>query len=198
MIKVSDLEQYKCMNLSTIDRFSGTRLIERESVADHIAECIGLAMIIYSKLSDKSIIDFEKLIYKCTVHDLGECYTGDVVRPVKYYSTEIKKTFDKLETEFIKEELGEEILKKVDNVKHDGSKEAYLCQFIDVFQAAYKILREYKIQHSSILLDSLTYSVNCLKEFESKIIENFGEYSEVHQIYLSLVFGLSAVLEKGV
>lgn len=149
------------MNIPSIYRFSGDNLIQPESVADHVAECVGLVSILYSKFGG---FDYIKTIAYVSVHDLGECFTGDIVRPVKYSTPEMKSAFDLLEYKLLATNLCKEIADLATECKHQATIESAVTFFIDVFQAAYKLYREYNIQQSESFLGKLEYSVNVLNE----------------------------------
>jgi len=167
-----DIENSRVMNIPSIYRFSGNNLIQPESVADHIAECIGIISILYSKFN---VFKYDRAIYYASIHDIGECYTGDIVRPVKYSSPEMKKAFDELEYDMLKTNLCNFIAKEASECKHRDEFESALVGFVDVFQAAYKIYREYKLQYLSKYLNMLEYSIGVLYESflpELKIYSN--------------------------
>ncbi len=102
-------------NLSRIWRYSSLPLHEPENVAEHNFWVAWNAMQIGHWLEseddkimgEESILQLDwKIIYELAiVHDFAECFTGDMIRPVKYSSTEFREAYRKLEDQAVAELL---------------------------------------------------------------------------------------------
>lgn len=89
-------------NLSRIFRYSSMALHEQENVAEHNFWVSWYSMqIAHWVESAYSHIDFNldwQLIYELSItHDFAECFTGDMIRPVKYSSEEFLDAYKGLE-----------------------------------------------------------------------------------------------------
>lgn len=157
-LKIETILSSRLLNGASVQRYSGTRLAIPESVADHVSECIGFAIMCYNI---QPIFDIKEVIFGCSVHDLGECYTGDIVRPVKYSSPQMKEQLDELERVFLFKEINASLAKEIVDIKHKGTLEDDLIFSIDLLQTVFKLYREYKIQHLVSIQNNLSYSLMC-------------------------------------
>lgn len=89
----------KCVqDLSTVKRFSQSTMCVPESVLEHSASISLFALYIGEGMRKDGInVDILSLMKKAILHDFDEIATGDVARPVKYFSKEIRRQFDDLE-----------------------------------------------------------------------------------------------------
>ena len=89
----------KCVqDLSTVKRFSQSTMCVPESVLEHSGSITLFALYIGEGLREEGIyVDLLILMKKAILHDFDEIATGDVARPVKYFSKEIREQFDNLE-----------------------------------------------------------------------------------------------------
>lgn len=96
-------ESFELMNgLASIVRYSQSTLCRPESVLEHTGQVACLCLIIGKNLTSLGAeIDMGLLLEKALVHDMDETVTGDVARPTKYYSDEIKRELDNLSRESI-------------------------------------------------------------------------------------------------
>jgi len=91
--------------LSSVQRFSQSKLTIPESVLEHSgAVCIYANLIgFYLKKEFPDIeIDFAELNQKAIFHDIDEFETGDIARPVKYFSKEIREIIGEMEYAAVK------------------------------------------------------------------------------------------------
>lgn len=139
----------KISNLSTVKRYSQSTLCCPESVLEHSASVTLMALYIGTALNSKNMarIDIGLLLSKAAIHDFDEIITGDVARPVKYFSKEMREMFKQLESENM------EILTKSFSSGNEHQKVLYdfwdsakdglegsivaLCDFISVIQKLY-------------------------------------------------------------
>ncbi|MCR4795334.1 MAG: HD domain-containing protein [Ruminococcus sp.] len=122
-----------------------------ESVAEHSWRISLMAMLLKSEFSD---IDIDKVIKMCLIHDLGECFTGDI--PTFAKTNDDRKREDILLESWI-ESLSEGIKGEFSvlfaEMNAQQTKEAKLFKALDKLEAL--------IQHNESPLD--TWSEN---EFE--------------------------------
>jgi 5'-deoxynucleotidase YfbR-like HD superfamily hydrolase len=86
--------------LSTVKRFSQATMAAPESVLEHSAACSLIALFIGEGLAAEGVVvDFAALLKKAILHDFDEIATGDVARPVKYHSAEMRALFKELESQ---------------------------------------------------------------------------------------------------
>jgi len=162
-----DLIESEFLNLNNIFRFSNTKLIERESTAEHTMTMQLIALYFYNKYPDLPI---EDICMRILYHDLDECVSADIPRSIKYASKESYDIINKETTRLLKEsKINEHIICKFQSSKHDGSWNGHFVQVLDVLQCLLKLYNEYLLQHTTILktrvlecCDNLTNSLTSL------------------------------------
>ncbi len=84
--------------MSSVQRYSQTRLNNPESVLEHTG-CVVLTCYIFGEilLGEKYYINLETLLCRAVAHDIDEIVTGDIPRPTKYFSTEVRDMFKGIE-----------------------------------------------------------------------------------------------------
>lgn len=105
-------------NLSRIFRFSSMPIHEPENVAEHTFWVCWYSMQIahwYLYFNDSThsqanfrIVNMKILYEMAIIHDIGECFTGDMIRPVKYSSPQFLEAYRAMEAEGLVE-LGEQL-----------------------------------------------------------------------------------------
>ena len=122
-----------------------------ESVAEHSCRISLMAFLLRHEFKD---IDINKVVDMCLIHDLGECFTGDIPTFVKTDSD--REVEDSLLNQWVKTlpaELSEDIAALYKEMDAQETKEAKLYKSLDKLEAL--------IQHNESPLD--TWSEN---EFE--------------------------------
>lgn len=122
-----------------------------ESVAEHSWRISLMAFLLRHEFKD---IDINKVVDMCLIHDLGECFTGDIPTFVKTDSD--REVEDSLLNQWVKTlpaELSEDIAALYKEMDAQETKEAKLYKSLDKLEAL--------IQHNESPLD--TWSEN---EFE--------------------------------
>ena len=136
---------------------SGRRI---ESVAEHSWRVALMALLLRREFSD---VNVDKVVAMSLVHDLGECFTGDIPTFIKTDADREKE--DSLFTKWISElpdEVSEELSGLLSELEKQETKEAKLCKAIDKLEAL--------IQHNESPID--TWSEN---EYELNKIYAFKE-----------------------
>lgn len=136
-----------------------------ESVAEHSWRVSLMAFLLRDEFTE---IDTDKVICMCLIHDLGECFTGDIPTFIKTDSD--RKTEDELLDEWVKS-LPEEVSKSMSQLYEEMEKqetpEAKLYKALDKLEAL--------IQHNESPID--TWSEN-EHELNKTYAFNVVDYSE--------------------
>lgn len=90
--------------LSAVGRFSRDHMVKRESVLEHIGFCVVFAY--YFALRVQRLtgvkVDIALLLSRIVAHDIDEAMTGDIPRVTKYWTPEVKRTFDAVERDAVR------------------------------------------------------------------------------------------------
>jgi 5'-deoxynucleotidase YfbR-like HD superfamily hydrolase len=93
-------------DMSAVQRFSRIRMVHPENVLQHTGMVCVFAYAIARTLMTKAPrdlrpLDFGAIMGRAVVHDMDETFTGDIVRPTKYFSATIREELRKLEAKGI-------------------------------------------------------------------------------------------------
>lgn len=122
-----------------------------ESVAEHSWRVSLMAFLLKNEFKDA---DMDKVVNMCLVHDLGECFTGDI--PTFQKTDKDRKTEDQLLYQWVNslpDELSKELSALYDEMQAQKTLESKIYKALDKLEAL--------IQHNESPLD--TWSEN---EFE--------------------------------
>ncbi len=122
-----------------------------ESVAEHSWRVSLMAFLLKNEFKDA---DMDKVVNMCLVHDLGECFTGDI--PTFQKTDKDRKTEDQLLYQWVNslpDELSKELSALYDEMQAQKTLESKIYKALDKLEAL--------IQHNEAPLD--TWSEN---EFE--------------------------------
>lgn len=154
--------------VSSVHRFSGTHLLQAESIADHSLE-MALLCSNFSELVPES--NRTELCYRCVIHDLEEVLTTDIPRPIKHYSPEVKRAIDEAGKGMLAEATSEEFANEVFSAKDLNDINGYLVAVADRIQCFMKMRREVEV-----------YGNNALKrDFEAFKVSVFDIIREVRE-----------------
>lgn len=95
--------------LSAVDRFSSIPVSVKETVAEHSFWVTLYAAAIYRFLESPDHL-YGPLLLRAVTHDLEECISGDIVRPLKYSTPELKEEVDRASEMLLNRMVPEEIL----------------------------------------------------------------------------------------
>lgn len=185
--------------LSAVQRFSHTRLLNPESVLEHLGFNTLLTYIICERLRQAGEpIDTGLALKKSIVHDIDETVTGDIPRPTKYFSDEIHESLDKLATAAAKK-IGddlrvEELFDTWANAK--GGKEGAVLALSDIAAVAYKVHQEACIFGNRSIVGhvgpTLKIVKDRLKDLEAMLVSSPAKV-ELHFIGLDLIEACNAI-----
>lgn len=122
-----------------------------ESVAEHSWRISLMAFLLKHEFKD---VDINKVVNMCLIHDLGECFTGDIPTFIK--TDEDRDVEDSLLNKWVKSlpaDVSNELMSLYEEMEAQETKEAKLYKSLDKLEAL--------IQHNESPLD--TWSEN---EFE--------------------------------
>lgn len=157
--KFLDLVSSPLMNLDHTYRYSGTKLVEAESLSQHIVDTImlGLKMIdAINGIANYTCLDPSKYVMKAIYHDLEEVVTGDVPRPLKYYDDatrdSLKNVADQVARKFFDEQFNYGITHY--NIWNDAKEDAegYILKIVDTLVVANKVIKEVTLLHNFYVL----------------------------------------------
>ncbi|WP_028516609.1 HD domain-containing protein [Ruminococcus flavefaciens] len=119
-----------------------------ESVAEHSWRIALMAMLLKHEFAD---VDIERIIKMCLIHDMGECFTGDIPTFIK--TSNDRKTEDILLYKWIETlpmDIKKDFTALFDEINAQVTKEAKLFKALDKLEAL--------IQHNESPID--TWSEN--------------------------------------
>src|SRR5262245_28190136 len=89
--------------LSGVQRFSMLKMVHKDTVLEHtgMMACFAFALGTRLNLLPGYRFNMGLLLAKATVHDWDECFTGDIARPTKYFSTTLRNELMALEIQGI-------------------------------------------------------------------------------------------------
>ena len=157
--KFLELASSPLMNLDHTYRYSGTRLVEAESLSQHIVDTIMMGLKIIDKvnnISGKLLVDPATYVMKAVYHDIEEVITGDIPRPVKYFSTgtrrSLKDVADKVASKFFNEQFsdGYPHYSMWDNAKKGDA--GYILKIVDTLVVANKVIKEVNLLNNYYML----------------------------------------------
>lgn len=167
------------LRASDIKRYSGVDSIREEDILQHTTRVMIISYMLASKLREfGEEIDTGKLLEKGLLHDIDESLTGDIPRPVKYYTSEVLSGLRLMASESAKRlvnnafDLDEKsstdhIIKVIDECKEE--KEGYLIKIADLLTVACKAYEEVVMLGNLKFLKVTNESVNYLKELSRSI-----------------------------
>lgn len=92
--------------LAYVRRYSAFAVLRSENVAEHSFYAAYYAFHVANNLLDRGyIVDVDVVVRKAILHDIGECVTGDIMRPFKYHSKEILDVITATERELVETRL---------------------------------------------------------------------------------------------
>lgn len=116
----------------------------RESVAEHSWRISLMAFLLKHEFSDA---DMDKVVEMCLIHDLGECFTGDIPTFIK--TDQDRETEDSLLARWVAslpEEISQELAALYREMDAQETKEAKIYKALDKLEAV--------IQHNESPIDT--------------------------------------------
>jgi 5'-deoxynucleotidase YfbR-like HD superfamily hydrolase len=84
--------------MSDVIRYSGTKVLNKENLAEHSYYVSVLADSIAEDIEYKHEINIDryKVLKYALYHDIEEIFTGDIVTPLKYKSQDLRVKFEEV------------------------------------------------------------------------------------------------------
>lgn len=137
------------LQTGNVVRYSGTKMIEPESLTTHIYETQMIGYMIINHMANYcgDLLDKGLYLEKVLHHDLEESMTGDVVRTLKYHNSEVLKELQKVAHE-VAEELysvyfedeNHELLTLWEEAKK--GKEGFILKLVDTLTVVNRVVKE--------------------------------------------------------
>lgn len=91
MLNLAELLAGDTRQMSSVIRYSSIPHGRGENVAEHSYYVVFYALLIAKDMEKEGYkIDYYKLLVSAIIHDLDEAITGDIIRPVKYSSEQLR------------------------------------------------------------------------------------------------------------
>lgn len=183
--------------LASINRFSMVRLSRPESVLEHTGMVVLVCYFIRNQIKQqlKIELDLGSLLSKAVVHDIDEIITGDIARPTKYSSVEVRQSLAKLESKGVSK-----IAFLLDDAQleyhHSNSKlgpEGLIVAVADLFAVVYKIWDEVLMQNNYLMVRQAIHVQEYLNSTRKKLKE---DGSKIALFLMEIVVQLEAVAQQ--
>lgn len=157
--KFLELVSSPLMNLDHTYRYSGTKLVESESLSQHIIDTVMMGLKIIDTINTKAkatIFYPDVYVMKAIYHDLEEVITGDIPRPLKYHDEMTLQSMRNIADEVAKELFEKEFsdwkshYKLWDTAKEDP--EGYILKIVDNLVVVNKVVKEVSLLHNYYML----------------------------------------------
>lgn len=183
--------------MSSIRRYSQTKLVNEESVLEHTGFVGCISYFIARELQRNGMkIDMGVLFEKAMLHDMEEVIVGDIPRPTKYATSHIKLSLEQIEKEAmmqIEKDVSVGELRSRWALAKDGAEGAIVAS-ADAIAVVYKAYQEIHIFGNKAIanhIKGLKESIECLID---EI--NFDELSKDLELILEEALGLLIDLEE--
>lgn len=178
MIKsFTQLTSCPLMNMNSVFRYSGTKLVEPESLSTHIVEVQMMGYMILNTLNKQfdEGLDAGLFLEKALNHDLEESLTGDVCRTLKYYNPQVLKELqlvaEQTATDIYIKYFGDEVILPRVWADAKKGKEGILVKIVDMLCVASKALKEVELLNNNFFL-KVVYEVKNYLTDTVKLLEN--------------------------
>lgn len=148
---IKELSNSSVLSMSNVIRYSGTKVLHQENLAEHSYYVVVLSDLLLSDIKERfplKKIDSSKVLRYALYYDYEEVSTWDIITPVKEASSELRKELWRVWQMLMKESLNSEYWDKYKNVtraitepfhEHKINKESKLesriVKFADMLQA---------------------------------------------------------------
>ena len=178
---------------SRVMRYSSSRLTDPESLAIHTHEVLMIGILLLDRIKEVSpeeVINESLYMSKALSHDLEEISTGDVPRPLKYSSQEVRKSLQVIADSAARELFTENFYDSkrwltLWKTAKEG-KEGHLLKLADLLTVLRKSIYEVDILSNLTMLDVVKNVAFYFKEILDKLDEFLFVYTEdTTKAYLS-------------
>ena len=188
---------------ASVTRYSKNRPIKEENNLEHTGFVTLFSYLIGIDLQNQFNIkiDFGKLLSGAVCHDMDETLTGDIPRPTKYYSKELRETIGKVELDSIKKLAGilghkegsKNLIDDWMNAKGTATVEQVIVKMADLVGVIYKVWQEMIMLNNNCFLQVAEEIIEIIK---SHILNGLGtEFPEIELYFLSHLRDCLSLLE---
>ena len=185
------------MNLDHTYRYSGTKLVEKETLSQHIVDCIMMGLKIVDHINyiagEKELAP-AAYVMKAVYHDLEEVITGDIPRPLKYFNEDTLKSMkdvaDQVADGFFKKEFifANEHYNWWKDAKDD--KEGFILKIVDNLVVVNKVIKEVSLLNNCYML-RVAHEVS---QYTRALVSEFDEHTpfnnkEVNEYLVRILSG---------
>lgn len=196
------------LQTNNVHRYSGTKMIEPESLTTHIYETQMIGYMIIHHLNEfcGEILNTGLYLEKVLHHDLEESMTGDVVRTLKYHNPSVLRELQNVASE-VAEELYAEYFEDKSGVLLDiwstakRGKEGFILKLVDTLTVVNRVIKEVEY-FKNIYFIRVAYEVSIyLRDLQSSLKENPYNYNKESIDYLESILdgandSLSRIMEE--
>lgn len=182
------------LQTNNVFRYSGTKMIEPESLTTHIYETQMIGYMIINHMANYCGDELDKGLYleKVLHHDLEESMTGDVVRTLKYHNPAVLSELQKVAYEVAEElydtyfeDKDKELLSIWDDAKTGD--EGFILKLVDTLTVVNRVVKEVEY-FKNIYFIRVAYEVSIyLKDLQKLLETNPRKFTEDSISYLSKI-----------
>lgn len=188
-MKITDVISGPTSRLDFVKRYSSIPSISVELTSTHTFWVSFYSAVIHRLYGSETIsgvsVPEGKLYLKAIVHDLAEAVTGDIVRPFKYCTPELKKEVDRAEDEMIEKHFPDVVKSMFREVKSGNVDiDTYINEVVKAadFCSLYMYMRREHMTGNRMVKPFYDLMVSELKaQSEKKTISE-----RVQQVYVDL------------
>ena len=170
------------MNLDHTYRYSGTKLVESESLSQHIIDTVMMGLKIIDEANQRAgmeVLNPSNYLMKAICHDLEEVITGDIPRPLKYYDKDttasMKHVADQVAYKFFGDQFYQgDAYYNVWRDAKDGD-EGYILKLVDTLVVVNKVLKEVSLLHNYYMLRG----AHEVSQYLVELLDHFDEYCKI-------------------
>lgn len=200
--KFLEITSSPLMNLDHTYRYSGTKLVEPESLSQHIVDTIMMGLKIVDEvnyIAKENLLDPNEYLMKAVCHDLEEVITGDIPRPLKYYNADttksMKEVADQVAVRFFRNQFHAHVTyyEYWRDAKED--KEGYILKLVDTLVVVSKVLKEVSMLHNFYML-RVAYEVS---QYLQELIDSkyrVFENEKVNDYINSIIHGALSAMNQ--
>lgn len=205
--KFLELVSSPLMNLDHTYRYSGTKLVESESLSQHIVDTIMMGLKIINDINAIGNIKLNDAIYlrKAVYHDLEEVITGDVPRPLKYHDESTLSALRQVADDVAKDLFQAEFYNwhqhyLLWDTAKDGL-EGFILKIVDNLVVSNKVVKEVSLLNNYYML-RVAYEVvqytQCLKELilEDSLIDDVATNNYLLDLLEGSIVAMNDILEE--
>lgn len=193
--------------MNGVKRFSMLKLCHDENVLEHTGMVVILAWLIANKcralLPDHDEFDIAAVLQRAIVHDFDETITGDVTRPVKYFSKELRAAFKPVEETGINNIVtllqDESIAFWHANAKED--EEGYVVAYADLMAAIHRVWEEVLVYHNYHLIRPAANMTKVLYKLQERLHsrmprETWPVFEQLYQELMTILVRVTSLANQ--